>query len=72
MTDRTPIHAQDAPPAAGPYSHAIKSGGFVFLAGQAPFRKDGSKVEGSFEEMARQTFRNLEAVAEALGTGPKS
>ena len=67
MTDRRPVHAEEAPPAAGPYSHAIKSGGFVFLAGQAPFRKDGSKVEGPFEDQARQTFRNLEAVAAAAG-----
>ncbi len=67
MSDRTPIRAQDAPPAGGPYSHAMKSGGLVFLAGQGPFRKDGSKVEGSFEEQARQTFQNLEAVASASG-----
>jgi len=67
VTDRTPIHAADAPPAGGPYSHAIKSAGLVFLAGQGPFRKDGSRVEGSFEEQARQTFENLEAVAAAAG-----
>src|SRR5690349_12390452 len=67
MSDRTPIRAKDAPPQAGPYSHAIKSGGLVFLSGQAPFRKDGSKVEGSFEEQARQTFQNLESVASAAG-----
>ena len=67
MTDRTPIRAEDAPPQAGPYSHAIISGGFVYLSGQGPFRKDGSKVEGSFEEQARQTFHNLEAVAAAAG-----
>jgi 2-iminobutanoate/2-iminopropanoate deaminase len=67
VTDRTPIRAQDAPPAGGPYSHAIKSGGLIFLAGQGPFRKDGSKVEGPFEEQARQTFQNLQAVASAAG-----
>jgi 2-iminobutanoate/2-iminopropanoate deaminase len=67
MTERTPYRASDAPPAAGPYSQAIKSGGFVFLAGQGPFRPDGSKVESPFEEAARQTFRNLDAVASAAG-----
>jgi 2-iminobutanoate/2-iminopropanoate deaminase len=67
MTERTPYRAADAPPAAGPYSQAIKSGGFVFLAGQGPFRPDGSKVESPFEEAARQTFRNLDAVASAAG-----
>ncbi len=67
MSDRTPIRAADAPPPAGPYSQAIRSGGLLFLAGQGPFRPDGSKVESSFEEAARQTFRNLEAVASAAG-----
>ena len=67
MTDRTPFRAEDAPPPAGPYSQAIKSGGFVYLAGQGPFRQDGSKVESSFEDAARQTFRNLDAVATAAG-----
>jgi 2-iminobutanoate/2-iminopropanoate deaminase len=67
LSERIPIHSEDAPPAAGPYSQAIRSGGFLFLAGQGPFRADGSKVEGSFEDQARQTFRNLEAVAKAAG-----
>ena len=67
MTERTPFHASDTPPPAGPYSQAIRSGGFLFLSGQGPFRPDGSKVETSFEDQARQTFRNLEAVAAAAG-----
>jgi 2-iminobutanoate/2-iminopropanoate deaminase len=28
------VSTKDAPPAAGPYSQAIKAGGFVFAAGQ--------------------------------------
>jgi len=65
--DRIPFRAEDAPPPAGPYSQAIRSGGFLFLAGQGPFRPDGSKVESSFEDQARQTFKNLQAVAAAAG-----
>ncbi len=67
MSERTPIRAQDAPPPGGPYSQAIRSGGFLFLAGQGPFRSDGTKVDSSFEDQARQTFRNLAAVAAAAG-----
>jgi reactive intermediate/imine deaminase len=67
MGERTPIRSDGAPAPGGPYSQAIRSGGFLFLAGQGPFRTDGSKVEGSFEDQARQTFRNLEAVASAAG-----
>jgi len=67
VSDRTPIRTDAAPAPAGPYSQAIKSGGFLFLAGQAPFRPDGSKVEGSFEDQARQTLQNLQSVAAAAG-----
>jgi enamine deaminase RidA (YjgF/YER057c/UK114 family) len=63
MNERVSFRAQGAPPPAGPYSHAIRSGGLLFLSGQGPFRPNGSKVEGPFEEQARQTLRNLEAVA---------
>src|SRR2546428_11333678 len=69
MSDHTRVRvrAADAPPPAGPYSQAIRSGGFLFLAGQGPFRPDGSKVESSVEEQARQAFSNLQAVAAAAG-----
>ena len=33
--NRVPVRAADAPPPAGPYSQAIRSGGFLFLAGLA-------------------------------------
>src|ERR1700687_5239332 len=65
--NRIPVLAADAPPPTGPYSQAIRSGGFLFLAGQGPFRPDGSKVESSFEEQARRAFSNLRGVAAAPG-----
>jgi 2-iminobutanoate/2-iminopropanoate deaminase len=67
MSERTPIRAEGAPAPTGPYSQAIKSGGFLFLAGQGPFRPDGSKVDGPFEDQARQTMQNLKSVAAAAG-----
>ena len=67
MTERTPIRSESAPAPGGPYSQAIRSGAFLFLAGQGPFRSDGSKVEGPFEDQARQTLNNLQAVAAAAG-----
>ncbi len=67
MTERIPIRSEDAPAPGGPYTQAIRSGGFLFLAGQAPFRADGSRVDGPFEDQARQTLNNLQAVAAAAG-----
>jgi 2-iminobutanoate/2-iminopropanoate deaminase len=64
---KRPIQTQSAPPPGGAYSQAIAAGSLVFLAGQGPFTPFGEKVEGSFDEQARQTFENLAAVAEAAG-----
>jgi 2-iminobutanoate/2-iminopropanoate deaminase len=59
--------AEDAPPATGPFSHAVRGGHTVYLAGQGPFDPDtGAQPEG-FEPQARQTFRNLEAAARSAG-----
>jgi 2-iminobutanoate/2-iminopropanoate deaminase len=61
------INAADAPPQAGPYSHAVQTGNLVFLAGQGPFDPSGGPRPETFEEQARLSFRNLATVAEAVG-----
>ena len=61
------ISTDTAPQPGGAYSQAIAAGNIVFLAGQGPFKPSGDKVEGSFEDEARQTFENLAAVAAAAG-----
>ena len=59
--------ADDAPKPAGPYSHAVRGGDTIYLAGQGPWDpQTGDPAEG-FEEQARQTFRNLEGAARAAG-----
>lgn len=63
-------HAFDsnaAPPKAGPYSHAVRSGNVVFLSGQGPFDPDTGRIPDTIEEQVRQTLRNLAAAAEAAG-----
>lgn len=66
--ERQPITAEDAPAAVGPYSHAVRSGGFLFLSGQTPLDPGtGKLVEGDIGEHTRQCLRNLQAVCEAAG-----
>jgi 2-iminobutanoate/2-iminopropanoate deaminase len=66
--ERQPITAANAPAAVGPYSHAVRSGGFLFLSGQTPLDPStGKLVEGNIGEHARQCLRNLQAVCEAAG-----
>ncbi len=63
------VFAQNGPPAAGPYSHAVAAGPFVFVSGQGPMRRDGGGVlRGTLEEEARQTLDNLRAVLQDAGS----
>jgi 2-iminobutanoate/2-iminopropanoate deaminase len=62
------ITAPGAPPAVGPYSHAVKADGFVFCSGQLPLAADGSGPRpGSFEEEARLALENLTRVLQGAG-----
>lgn len=59
------INTNKAPKAVGPYSQAIKSGEFVFCAGQIGIDpKTGELVEGT-ENQTKQVLENLSAVLEA-------
>jgi len=63
------VSTQDAPSAIGPYSQAIKAGGFVFLSGCIPLDpKTMEVVPGGIEEQTRQVLTNLKAVVEASGS----
>jgi 2-iminobutanoate/2-iminopropanoate deaminase len=54
----------------GPYSQAIRTGGFVFTSGQLAIDPaTGEMVEGGVVVEAEQAFRNLKAVLEAAGSG---
>ena len=65
---RVTVTADPGPPAAGPYSHAVKSNGLVFLSGQVPLDPEtGSLIEGSIGDQARRCLDNLAIVAEAAG-----
>ena len=62
------IETSGAPPAGGPYSQAIATGGLVFCAGQLGIDPaTGALVEGGIEGQAERALRNLGAVLEAAG-----
>jgi 2-iminobutanoate/2-iminopropanoate deaminase len=65
---RETVHAEGAPAAAGPYSHAVISNGLIFLSGQTPVDPDtGSLIEGSIGDQTRRCLDNLAIVAAAAG-----
>jgi len=66
--DRETVSASDAPKAAGPYSHAVKAAGLVFLSGQVHLDPSTNElVQGSPGDKARRCLDNLKLVAEAAG-----
>jgi 2-iminobutanoate/2-iminopropanoate deaminase len=65
---RETVTADPGPPSAGPYSHAVKSSGLVFLSGQTPVDPDtGKLIEGSIGDQTRRCLDNLAIVARAAG-----
>jgi 2-iminobutanoate/2-iminopropanoate deaminase len=65
---RETVTADPGPPAAGPYSHAVKSNGLVFLSGQVHLDPDTGQLTGDTPaEKARRCLDNLTIVANAAG-----
>ena len=66
---RLKIQTDKAPAAIGPYSQAIKAGGFVFASGQIPIDpQTGEFVAGGITEQTERVLKNLAAVLEAAGS----
>jgi len=62
------IRSDKLSPPVGPFSPAIRSGGFIFFSGQVGQDPvTGKLVGGGIEAEARQIFRNLATLLEAAG-----
>jgi len=67
------IKTDKAGPPVGPYSQAIKAGGFVFVAGEKgmdPVTKQ--IVPGGIEPETRRTLENIKAILKAAGSSMDS
>jgi 2-iminobutanoate/2-iminopropanoate deaminase len=65
---RQAVTALDAPAAIGPYSHAVRAGGLLFISGQIPLDPaTGELVGDTPAEQARRCLENLSAVCSAAG-----
>ena len=63
------IQTDRAPKAIGPYSQAIRAGGFLFASGQIPIDPlTGQFVDGGIAEQTEQVLKNLSAVLQAGGS----
>ena len=63
------ISTEQAPKALGPYSQAIKAGGFIFCSGQIPIDPAANAVVATtIEDQTRQAITNLGNVLKAAGS----
>lgn len=70
MTERGVIVSNGAPAAIGPYSQAIRCGGFVFISGQIPLDPaSGQVVTGGIAIQTERVLESLRAILEASGSG---
>jgi 2-iminobutanoate/2-iminopropanoate deaminase len=69
MNERETISTEAAPPAIGPYSHAVRHGAVLYCSGALPIDpQSGERVDASLAAETEQCLRNLAAVCEAGGT----
>jgi 2-iminobutanoate/2-iminopropanoate deaminase len=62
------VHSDKAPAALGPYSQAVRGGGYLFTSGQVGLDPaTGKLVQGGIEAQTCQAMENLRAVLKAGG-----
>ena len=62
------IETDKAPKAIGPYSQAVKAGGFLFISGQIGIEfQTGNLVPGGVKEQTIQVLANVESILAAAG-----
>ncbi|MDH3217022.1 MAG: RidA family protein [Candidatus Krumholzibacteria bacterium] len=60
------IETDRAPAALGPYSQAVDTGGFVFVAGQVPIKPATGRIEADdISGQTSQALDNVKAIIEA-------
>jgi 2-iminobutanoate/2-iminopropanoate deaminase len=68
-SDRETVEAPGAPPAIGPYSHAVRAGDLLFCSGQIPLDPASGELVGQTPaEQTRRCLENLQSVCAAAGT----
>lgn len=62
------ISTREAPQAIGPYSQAVRAGGFVFLSGSIALEAGAAEVRAfGIEAETRRVLKNMRAVLAASG-----
>lgn len=68
MPNWTPVVLRNVPPPKGPYSPAVRAGGFVYVSGQTPRNLiSGELVGDDIATQTRQTLSNVQRVLSEAG-----
>ncbi len=63
MASKTCLKPANAAPAVGPYSQAVRTGDFLFCAGQIPVDPaTGNLIEGDIEAQTHRVLQNVRAI----------
>src|SRR5215469_9483587 len=63
------VNTDEAPKSMAGYSQAVKSGGFVFVAGQGPFDARTGKIVGTtIQEQTAQCLKNIAAILQTANS----
>jgi 2-iminobutanoate/2-iminopropanoate deaminase len=63
------IATDKGPKAIGPYSQAVKAGGFIFVSGQVALdAATGKRIDGSIGEQTDRILQNIGAILKAGGS----
>ncbi|MDR0486221.1 MAG: RidA family protein [Elusimicrobiota bacterium] len=65
------IKSNNAPEAVGPYSQAVKAGGFLFISGQIPLNPKTMSMPQDIKEQTKQCLTNIEAILKEAGLNLK-
>lgn len=64
------IRSERGPAAIGPYSQAIRAGGFIFVSGQIPLDPATGQLEGqTIEQQTDRVLQNIRGILEDAGSG---
>ena len=61
------LETPSAPPALGPYSVAVRTGGLVFFSGQVALKPGGGRTDGDIGDQTRRVMDNIGAMLSDVG-----
>ena len=68
MASKALFNSPNAPVPAGPYSHAVRAGDFVFVSGQVGIDPGTGQLQAGLEAQTRQALANVATVLQEAGS----